>query len=405
MAQKADASSRGTAPSLRINDTNNNVVIDDENVTEVLVDSETASLLSSPRSVEEENEWKMQTTTSRQQQQQQNRLNPTSTLNPSPPNRRKMKSVSFTAAVLRRGGDYNDEGINPYSGSSYDFKTHRWGDEKGARENRLLPKDWKLRQDSEEFARAEQLGGGGGPLDDSFFSKENIWLWMMGKHGFRDWLSALWAEFLGTYLLIFVGCGSISVGEPKEVVGAVFGLCLIFLIESFLPFSDAHFNPVVSMVMFLNRKIPFMLCLSYAFIQCLASMLAAFTIKLLIPGADQYHYGITNVNGDIYSAHIIWKPLLLEILMTFILLYVIMTTGLHEKSVRRKALSTFSVASVVCALTILGGGLSGCSMNPARSLGPAIVDNSWDHHWIYWVGPPVGGFLAWVVYNLTHGIC
>jgi glycerol uptake facilitator-like aquaporin len=117
----------------------------------------------------------------------------------------------------------------------------------------------------------------------------------------------------------------------------------------------------------------------------------------------------------------------LEAIMTCTLIYVILTTGLHSKSKERNALSTLAVACTVgtslptqagsghslavlltrtphktATLILLGGDLTGTSMNPARSLGPAIACGYWQYQWIYFVGPPIGAVVAWVAYTLTH---
>ncbi len=101
-------------------------------------------------------------------------------------------------------------------------------------------------------------------------------------------------------------------------MGIGFFFVLVIAIESFSPFGGAHFNPVVSLVMFLNRDIPFLLMLLYAFTQCLASAIAAYCMKLFLPEADKNHYAITTVN-PVFKGQI-WKPLVIEIILTFILL-------------------------------------------------------------------------------------
>jgi len=188
----------------------------------------------------------------------------------------------------------------------------------------------------------------------------------------------------------------------KEVNSIAFFFVLIFLIEAFLPFSGAHFNPVVSLVMYLSRTVSAGAMVMFAIVQCLASTLASFLILYLLPEAERMHCSATTVTKDWHNIAGIWKAIFLEAIMTAVLIYVILMTGIHPRSKERSFLSTVSVAATVATLILLGGDLTGTSLNPARSLGPAVACNYWEYQWIYFVGPPAGGVLSWATYALTH---
>jgi len=164
----------------------------------------------------------------------------------------------------------------------------------------------------------------------------------------KNWTAcaiSLWSEFLGTFLLVFVGCGVGGRDAAKEVNSIAFFFVLIFLIEAFLPFSGAHFNPVVSLVMYLSRTVSAGAMVMFAIVQCLASTLASFLILYLLPEAERMHCSATTVTKDWHNIAGIWKAIFLEAIMTAVLIYVILMTGIHPRSKERSFLSTVSVAA------------------------------------------------------------
>lgn len=209
--------------------------------------------------------------------------------------------------------------------------------------------------------------------------------------------------------------------------------------------------------MYLSRTVSAGAMVMFAIVQCLASTLASFLILYLLPEAERMHCSATTVTKDwhniagrfhlllvllllllllpsffwvgkqgarcLISSIGIWKAIFLEAIMTAVLIYVILMTGIHPRSKERSFLSTVSVAATVgipfikasisscphltllldaATLILLGGDLTGTSLNPARSLGPAVACNYWEYQWIYFVGPPAGGVLSWATYALTH---
>ncbi|ELR22156.1 transporter, major intrinsic protein (MIP) superfamily protein [Acanthamoeba castellanii str. Neff] len=228
-------------------------------------------------------------------------------------------------------------------------------------------------------------------------------VWLYGdRQTWQDWGISLWSEFLGTFLMVFVGCGIGVRGATKEVNSMAFFLVIIFIVEAFVPFSGAHFNPVVSLVMFLSGVTCLSLLVLHTLVQCFAATVASYLMLLLLPETEKMNCAVTTVQEAWHNPMGIWKAICMEAIMTGVLIYVILTTGLHSKSKERNALSTLAVACTVATLILLGGDLTGTSMNPARSLGPAIACGYWQYQWIYFVGPPIGAVLAWVSYTLTH---
>jgi glycerol uptake facilitator-like aquaporin len=114
-----------------------------------------------------------------------------------------------------------------------------------------------------------------------------------------------------------------------------------------VPFSGAHFNPAVSLVMFLSGMTCLSLLVLHTLVQCIASTAAAYLMLLLLPETEKNNCAVTTVQEAWHHPVGIWKAICLEAIMTATLIYVILTTGLHSKSKERNALSTLAVACTV----------------------------------------------------------
>lgn len=209
---------------------------------------------------------------------------------------------------------------------------------------------------------------------------------------------ALLAEFIGTFFLVFAGTGAIVVDSiTHEVthvgVSLVFGLVITVLIYAFGHISGAHFNPAVTIGFwalgeFPGRRVPL-----YAAAQLFGSIAASGAVLVLFghPGS----LGVTAPQG----APVI--SLLLEIFMTFLLVIVIFGSAVHGKAV--KSFAGIAIGGTIALDALFGGPISGASMNPARSLGPALVSGIWSDQWIYVAGPLLGALLAVGAYRLMTG--
>ena len=198
------------------------------------------------------------------------------------------------------------------------------------------------------------------------------------------------SEFIGTFALVFAGCGAVGVESlnPGTLghlgVSAVFGLIVMVMIYAVGNISGAHFNPAVSLGFFWARRIPFSEVPPYIIAQLTGSAAASLLLRFLLPtGASP---GIT------FPAAGVWQSLALEAVYTFLLMFVILnvSTGHMEKGI----MAGVAVGGTVALLALIGGPLTGASMNPARSLGPTLVSGKWDMHWVYWAGPVLGSLAA-----------
>ena len=205
-----------------------------------------------------------------------------------------------------------------------------------------------------------------------------------------SFFSRLWAEFLGTFALVFAGTAAIvshqTQGQQVTHVGIslVFGLVVLALIYSFGDVSGAHFNPAVTIAFGAGKRFPWREVPGYLGAQLLGACLASFAVFILFPGAE----GL----GETVPANEWSQAFLMELLLTFLLMMVILqvSTGAKEKGV----MAGVAIGGVVALEALLGGPVSGASMNPARSFGPALISGNWNHHWLYWVATITGALLA-----------
>lgn len=200
----------------------------------------------------------------------------------------------------------------------------------------------------------------------------------------------LGAEFIGTYCLVFAGTGAIIINDVSGGmvthvgIAVTFGLVVMAMIYTLGDISGAHLNPAVTLGFVASRRFPLTLATPYIISQCLGASMASLTLLALFP--EHKLLGLTQPAGPIE------QTFLLEIILTFILMFVILgvSTGAKEKGIT----AGIAIGSVVMFEALFAGPISGASMNPARSLGPAIASMQLASLWIYLVAPIIGALLA-----------
>lgn len=203
------------------------------------------------------------------------------------------------------------------------------------------------------------------------------------------------AEFIGTFALVFVGVGAICAPVPHKnllSIALVFGLTVAAIIGATGHISGAQINPAVSIALFVTRKMSLHDALFYVLTQLVAATAAGY---LLI-----WFFGVYNVTDGVTvpsGAFTPMKTLILEIILTFFMVFVIFGTAVDKRG--PNSLAALLIGLSVTLDILVGGPHTGASMNPARSFGPALATSVWKFHWIYWVGPLIGGVLAGVVYT------
>ena len=205
------------------------------------------------------------------------------------------------------------------------------------------------------------------------------------------------AEGLGTFGLVFAGCGAIMIdtlskGQITHVgVGLVFGLIITTMIYAFGHISGAHFNPAVTLAFVLTRHLPIRRLLFYWAAQLTGATLAALCLRLLL--GDVASLGATLPTGNGGA----WQSFGLETLLTFFLMVVIMAMATDTRAVGQAA--ALAIGGTVMLEALFAGPISGASMNPARSLGPALMSWTWTDQWVYLAGPLLGAIAGAFVYR------
>ncbi|MGV6806604.1 MAG: MIP/aquaporin family protein [bacterium] len=197
------------------------------------------------------------------------------------------------------------------------------------------------------------------------------------------------AEAFGTFWIVFAGTGAVIVGDISGAishggVAMVFGLIVFAMIAALGDVSGAHFNPAVTIGFSIARRFPARHVLPYIAGQCAGALIGSGILLALFPGHGGL--GATLPSG---SATQSW---VLELIMTLGLMFVILgvSTGAKEKGIT----AGLAIGAVVGLEAMFGGPVSGASMNPARSLGPAVVSGQLSDLWIYLTAPVVGAALA-----------
>ena len=182
------------------------------------------------------------------------------------------------------------------------------------------------------------------------------------------------AEFSGTFLMVLLGCGSMALGWSSLAISITFGLSVFTAIMIFQPISGAHINPAVSIAFAAKGDLETKALPGYIIAQCLGAFIAAL---IVVDGATSPKVSIANT----------WA---IEIAITFLLMYSIHVLVRRDVSLFKLA---FGVGLMVAVLSFFFGGLTGSSMNPARTMGPNIVTES-GHLILYSIAPVIGALLS-----------
>jgi MIP family channel proteins len=213
----------------------------------------------------------------------------------------------------------------------------------------------------------------------------------------RQLARVLAAEFVGTFGLVFAGCGAIMVDTKTGQLGHVgvaitFGLVIMAMIYAVGHISGAHFNPAVTFGFALSRHFPWPRAGAY----WVAQLLGALTAAAILRGSlgNIAHVGATLPSGS-QGQSFLW-----ELVMSFFLMFVIMAVATDTRAVGEAA--AIAIGATVGLDAMFGGPISGASMNPARSVGPALVSGNLHALWLYIVAPILGAALAALTYQLIR---
>ncbi|KAL9267808.1 Aquaporin TIP1-2-like protein [Drosera capensis] len=217
-------------------------------------------------------------------------------------------------------------------------------------------------------------------------------------------LKAALAEFISMVIFIFAGEGSgmafrfVTSDEsttPAALIQAslAYGFALFVAVSVAANISGGHVNPSVTFGLFIGGHITLARTVLYWIAQLLGSVVACLLLKIATDGqstsADSLSSGIS-----------CWNALVLEIVMTFGLIYTVHATVVDPKKGNIGILAPIAIGFIVSANILVGGAFDGASMNPAASFGPAVASWTWDNHWVYWLGPFIGSAIATIIYDV-----
>jgi MIP family channel proteins len=214
-----------------------------------------------------------------------------------------------------------------------------------------------------------------------------------------EFLGPCLAELTGTFFLVFAGCGSIIIDQiaPGKIthlgVSLSFGLAVTTMIYATGHLSGAHLNPAVTLGFALCRHFPWRRLPSYWSAQLLGAICAAAILKLL--------FGNVGDLGSTSPLHGPWQAFALELILTLFLMFVIMAVATDSRAVGKDA--AVAIGGTVGLEALFAGPVSGASMNPARSLGPALLSGKYTFLWIYLLAPLVGAVAGGLIYQLSRG--
>ena len=221
----------------------------------------------------------------------------------------------------------------------------------------------------------------------------------------RAWL----AEAIGTYCLVFFGPLAIALAVGHFSKGTVFdiqdlimislahGGAIGLMVYAFGHVSGAHFNPAVTISMLVTKRISIKEAIPYIISQIIGAIVAAASLKAIIPDiGGAVNFGTQAGPSDLIHNSVA-SGIAVEAILTFFLVTVIFMTAVHKKA--PAGMYGLAIGGMIFLIHLVGVPLTGASVNPARTLGPAIISGYWTNHLMYWIGPIVGAVIAGLIMN------
>ncbi len=211
--------------------------------------------------------------------------------------------------------------------------------------------------------------------------------------------SKLLAEFIATFALVFIGSGAVHINIFSNGalgltgIALAHGLVLMTMVYATGHISGAHINPAVTFGMFITKNIKGSAAFGYILAQLSGSVVAGVLLVTLLPYTPNGDLGVTKISSDISAI----TGMGIEAVLTFFLVFVIFGTAVDSKA--PAGMYGLAIGLVLTFDILVGGTLTGASMNPARTFGPALISGFWEHHWVYWIGPLLGGSAATIIYK------
>ncbi len=211
---------------------------------------------------------------------------------------------------------------------------------------------------------------------------------------------ALLAEFIATFVLVFVGVGATASNALTQGnlgllgIALAYGLTIAAMVSATAAVSGGHLNPAVTIGLFFVKKIDAVNAIGYIIVQCLGAIAGVFILQQCFPMTylTTIHMGTPSLAAGVTPG----MGLLAEIILTFILMFVIFGTAVDK---RAPQVGGLFIGLAITLDILMGGPLTGACMNPARYLGPALLGGGLQDIWLYWLGPVLGAIIAAVTYD------
>jgi len=226
--------------------------------------------------------------------------------------------------------------------------------------------------------------------------------------GPATWRAVL-AELIGTLLFVFVGAGTVVVvtgvigvsplddAAALTAIALAHGLAIAVVVAGTAKISGGHVNPAVTFGAVITGRLKLSTGVLYVGAQFAGAVIGALLLKAAVVGDVEGNLGAHALNLGALDGE--GAGVLVEAVLTFVLVFTVFATAIDRRGMGNLAPIAIGLAILIDHL--VGVPLTGASMNPARSFGPALVADAWDNHWVYWVGPLAGGGIAALVYYLT----
>jgi len=217
----------------------------------------------------------------------------------------------------------------------------------------------------------------------------------------------LFAEFLGTFAVVFFGAGAVCADRFLQTSGGIgllgialaSGLAMAIMVSALGHISGGHFNPAITIGFWVTKRIGTLEVFLYWAAQVLGGIAAAFVLKGIIP--QETWRAVALGTPELVRDFSTGAAILLEAVASFFLVFVVFATAVDERGTFR-AIAGFGIGLTITLGILVIGPFTGAALNPARAFGPALASGHWTNQGVYWIGPLAGGFVAGLLYDSLY---
>jgi aquaporin Z len=217
----------------------------------------------------------------------------------------------------------------------------------------------------------------------------------------------LTAEFIGTFALVFFGEGATCADQAMHGAGGpglfgiamAHGLAIGIMVSALGHISGGHFNPAVTIGMWVTKRINTLDAVLYWIAQLAGAIAAAFLLKSIIP--EDVWRAVALGTPELARDFPVWAAMTLEAVTTFFLVLMVFSTAVDEKGTFR-SIAGFGIGLIIALGIMVAGPFTGGALNPARAFGPALAASHWANQGVFWVGPLAGGLIAGLLYDSLY---